>query len=228
MKAINVIIIIILFTCSLFAQSDSLKDSAAKKGEWKTYLIDDFETCENWPVVNTPLFKNKWLKYDPFQSIIKGGPKALSAPNKNYCLGVKTHMDSMGDTRKFVIPVHKVVIPGICQKISFWINSRNKPVTIKLMVQDHMNYFHYLEGDTFVLDHYGWKKIEFNEIDKRVPQVSSAAPDYLPLKILAIILENPLEKVFYKDVYFYIDQLEAYCRVDELINYDGSDIKDRW
>ncbi len=224
MKKISIIIIILIFSNLLFAQTKS----ATKEGEWKWYIVDDFETCAIWPVINTFNFNNKWLNRDPLVTIVRGCPKALSGKENKKCLGAKIKMDDIGDTRKFIMPVHKVVIPGICKKISFWLNSRNTPLTIKIMFLDYMNCIQILECNPFVLNFYGWKKIEISDIDKKIFQLSSASPDYRALRIVAIIIENPLKKVFYKKVYLYIDHLEGYCRVDELANYDGSEIKDKW
>lgn len=213
----------------LSAQEKSKNDDKViRLGQFKWYTIEDFEDCFNWPVVNKPTSDRKWLDRDPVVTMIAGGPRALSAQRKEKCMGIKTKMAHMGDTRKFASPTRKLDIPGICQKITFWVNSRNKPVTIRIMVQDHLNYLHILEPTEYTLDHYGWKKFEITDIDKKVLMLPTTDPSYKPLKLIAFVIENPLKKVFYKKLYIYVDHFEAYCRVDEFTDYDGSKIKDRW
>ncbi len=224
MKIFKILILIILLTNLAFAQSDS----ATKQGEWKWYVLEDFETGTKWPIVNRLHSLKEWTKKNPIISLMKGGPKNVNYEKKETCLGIKIKMDNMGDTRKFVIPLRKIDVPGICQKISFWVNSRNKPLTLKIVVQDYMNYIHVLEPDPFTLDYWGWKKFEVSNVDKLIEQLSSVEPDYRPLKILGFVIENPLKKIFYKPVYVYIDQLETFCRVDTLTDFDGSEIRDVW
>lgn len=201
-------------------------ENKIKEGEWKWYVLDDFEVCYNWPIINEPYFQSAWKNHNPLLSIIEGAPKDLSA--SKYCLGAKFNMDYLGDTRKYILPLHKIEIPGICDKISFWVNGRNRNLTLKIVLLDYFNVASILEPSSITLDFLGWKKFEVNNIMKKVFQLNPVDADYRPLKVMGFVVDNQLKRPFHESFYLYLDQLEAYCRVDAIDNYDGSEIKDKW
>ncbi len=223
------IIIMSLLSPNILLHSQSSSESVVKEGEWKWYTVEDFEECYNWPIINTTDYETEWIYYNPRLTIHKGASRNLNAEKKEKCLGARFIIDFQGDTREFIAPVHHVNIKGLCNKISFWVHSRNKPLTLRVMFKDCYNTLHALEPTEFVLDYYGWKKFEIIDLDKKIiNQLPTTAPDYKPLQIIAFVVENPQHKLFYEPVYIYIDQLEAHTRIDELENYDGYDMPNKW
>lgn len=201
-------------------------DAQAGEGEWKWHTLEDFEQCYNFEIINTPYFQSRWKHQNPLLSIIQGAPKDISS--SQFCLGARFLMDTLGDTKKYILPINKVEIPGVCRKLSFWVNGRRKAVTLRVIVQDYFNVIHILDPHPLSLDFYGWKKLEVDNVDQKVIQLSSVEPDYRPLKFVGFVVENVFRKVYSEPVYVYFDQLEAYCRVDTLGDYDGSRIPDKW
>ncbi len=231
MRKINfILIILIIFSYNSFLYTQgATDDTTIQKGEWTWKLIDDFETCYRWPIINKLYIEKRWKALNPTLSIHSGGSKKLEAKEKEKTMGAKIIMDHFGDTRKFIIPLYNLDIDGKCDKITFWVNSRNKELTIKIILKDYWNSIHYLEPTYFTLDFYGWKKLEVVDLEKKiVDQLPTTAPDYRPLQILGFVIENPLHKVHLKPVYIYIDQLEAYTRVDAFTDYDGFDMSEKW
>ncbi len=238
MKNLVVILINLLLVFSLYSQNSGTQKQATEK----VYLIDDFEMGINWQVYNGEHSKAAWLKNEPLLSLIIGAPKNLSAKytidrkrfyylkeNENkYCLGVKFKMGHVGDTRKFIIPIRQIELPGICKEISFYVNGRDYPIRLRLIVKDYIGYIHTLETSPLLLSFYGWKKVIITDIDKKVSQVDKYDIDYKPLKIIAFVIDNPYKKIFYKKMYLYIDNLVAKCVTYSIPSYDGDKIIDKW
>jgi len=229
MKKVILFVVISLFTLVqlnlLYSQGS---DEKKQQENWKWVLLDDFEDCHNWEIINSSFSTEKWKFNEPCLSRVKGSPKEIATPNNQYCLGAKFHMDETGDTRKFIKPRHIIVLPGYCSKISFWVNGRDKGVVMSVMFLDENNILYTFKTKPAVLDFYGWKKLEVDNLDKKLDQFSKESRHKGPMKIIAFIFENPLERIFDKEIYVYIDQLEAYCRDDQPGQFDGSEIKDIW
>ncbi len=240
------ILISIIFTMSLLINLAYTQDNKIKKQTVeKVYLVDDFETCLNWEVYNGEHSLPKWKNNNPFLAIIPGAPKALKGSSPKYellktryyyvkgnenknCLGVKIKMNRFGDTRKFIIPIHKITFPGICKQLSFYVNSRNYKLRIRVMVKDYIGYIHTLEPTPLMLDFYGWKKLIITNIDKKVSQLDENDIYYKPLEFLAFVIDNPYKKAFPKPVYLYIDEFTAVCDIHPLPDYDGKNMINKW
>lgn len=235
----------LIFGIAMFFLMQSIVIGQQEKIDEKWYLIEDFETCYNWKVYNTEFSKKEWFYLNPVFSIINGAPAKLKKAGDNsyadlqsyyylrpgkydHCLGIKVRMDHFGDTEKFIIPIYKIKIPGICKKISFWINSRNVKITLKVKFENYQNYLYTLEPEPFALDFWGWREFVITDIDKKIPQVPETSVDYKPLQIIGFVLDNPFKKVFKKPIYLYMDQLKAYCTIKAIPDYDGKEILDKW
>ncbi len=239
MKKLALIILVInIFSAGIiFAQQDK-----NEKATEKVYLVDDFESGINWQVYNGEHSKPEWLNNDPLLSLIPGAPKNLDKKyvidrkwyyylheNENkYCMGVKFKMNHIGDTRKFIIPIRQIALPGICKEISFYVNGRNKKLRLRVMFKDYIGYIHTLETSPLLLDFYGWKKVVITDIDKKISQVNKFDINYKPLKIIAFVIDNPYKKIYYKPIYFYLDNLTAKCVTYNIPSYDGDNIIDKW
>ena len=228
-KLIFILVIILYSSYNILLYSQSSQESAIKEGEWKWYIVEDFEQCYNWPIINRTDYEKEWIYKNPRLTIQKGSSKKLDADKKDSCLGARIIIDFQGDTREFIIPVFPIKLKGLCKNITFWVCSGNKPLTIRVMFKDYWNTLYMLEPTEFTLDYYGWKKFEINDLDKKIiNQLPTIAPDYKPLEIIAFVIENPQHKLFYDPVYIYIDQLKAFTRADEFTDYDGADMPNRW
>jgi hypothetical protein len=221
MKYISLFFILIL-SSSIFSQT--------YESEWKWYILDDFEKCDNWPVINGGLFKKEYYNSNPRLAIIPGASEKLTEQPKLNCLGVKILFigNLPGSTEVFVVPLRPIEIPGICKKLSFWVNSRNKKLDIKLRVANYANYIYDLVPEPSTLDFLGWKELVIDNIDKKIPQLNPNRPDYKPIRILSFIISNSAKLTFFKEFYIYIDHLKAYCNEYIMSAYDGSAIKDKW
>lgn len=233
MKLINFILIIIFLAGNItFAQES--EETPIKKGDWNWTLIEDFEINNikqaiSWPALNQKIISPDWFKRNPMIAVMYGASKYLEAENKEMCLGVKILMRDQGDTRKFILPISTPKIEGICQKLTFWVHSRNYLLTIRAIFKDYMNSFHYLEPDIFKLEFFGWKKVTINNIDIKIyDQLPTTDPFYKPLELCGFVIENPLKKTFLKKVYIYLDHVKAFTRVDTLTEYDGKEMRQRW
>ncbi len=223
MQKLFVIFFINLLLINLLCAQNSYE------GKWKWYLIDNFETCYNWPIINGEYYKPEYYYRNPRLAIIRGGSKNLTETPKENCLGVKVlHMGYYFDAQVFIIPVRPIKLPGVCKKITFWINGRNKKLALKVMFANYLNYIYTLTPEPATLDFFGWKKLVIDDIDKKIPQLNPNRLDYRPLKIISFIIENKYRQVFYKPFYLYIDHLKAYCNEYTLHEYDGSEIPDKW
>jgi len=209
--------------------SESSAELVIKEGKWDWYTVEDFKTCKNWPIINRLYFEKEWYYRNPVLSIQKGGSKKLTTPKKFKCLGAKFRIDSQGTTKQYIIPIYPIKVKGIVKKIAFWVHSRYKPLIISVIVKDYFNTIYTLLPEEPTLEFWGWKKLVIEDVDKKVPnQLPTTDPEYKPLEIIAFMVENPLKKNFVKPVYIYIDQLEAYTRIDEFTDYDGADMPQRW
>ena len=61
-------------------------------------------------------------------------------------------MEDKGDTRKFIKPRHNIVLPGLCNKISFWINGRNDSIVMSVIFLDENNIIDILRTNPPVMD----------------------------------------------------------------------------
>jgi len=222
-RFLNFIILLLISTNFIFSQAGS-------EGEWKWYILDDFESCNNWGVINGSFYKPQYYNSNPRLAIIEGGSEKLTETPKNYCLGVKVlHIGSAeGATEVFVIPLKPIEIPGVCKKISFWVNSRNKKLEIRLRVANYMNYIYDLKPEPSDLNFWGWKELVIDDVDKKVPQINPNRLDYKPIKILSFVIDNKYRFNALGSFYLYIDHLKAYCNEYKLPSYDGSKISDKW
>lgn len=223
-KVIIIILIIFIPLVQLIAQGSQEK----KQENWKWFTLDEFEGCFNWRIVNSTFSQSDWKFDHPRLSRVKGAPKELTSENDQYCLGAKFTMENTGDTRRFIIPQHKIVLPGRCKKISFWVNGRGKAIVMSVMFMDENNILHTFRTVPALMDFYGWKKVEIDNLDRKIDQYSVESKYKKPIKIICIILENPMEYWFEKPIYIYLDKLEAYCLDEDPGTYDGSEIPDTW
>lgn len=222
-KFVSLLILVTVLGAPIYAQKYYASD-------WKWYLLDDFENCNNWPVINGEYYKPQYYYSNPRLAIISGGSKNLTESPKKNCLGIKILYigREAGTTEAFVIPIKPIEIPGVCKKITFWVNGRNKKLAIRVRFANYANYIYDLEPEPSVLEFYGWKELVIDNIDKKIPQINPNRSDYKPLKILSFIIDNKFRRTFYKPFYIYIDHLKAYCNEYKLPSYDGSEIPDKW
>ncbi|MBN1899260.1 MAG: hypothetical protein JW827_10815 [Spirochaetes bacterium] len=220
-KVIFFLIITTLLSFSIYAQES--------KGEWKWFIIDNFEECYNWPVINTRTAQPEYYYRNPRLAVIPGAPKGLQDSPKNNVMGIKIlRIGSKYANEVFVTPILPIHLPGVCKKVSFWVNGRNKNLIIKVRFSNYFNGIYTLEPEPSSLQFFGWKEMVIDNIDQKIPQIDPNRLDYRPMKILAFIIENQIGQESFKPFYVYFDQIKAYCNEFTLPSYDGSEIKDTW
>ncbi len=218
---ISIVILFMTFSSQIFSQSDN---------GFKWYVIDDFESCDNWPVINGDFFNPKYYNSNPRLAVIRGASQNLTDSPKKNCLGIKIlSIEKVSNaTELFAIPLKPIALPGICKKISFWVNGRDKKINIKIRFANYANYIYDLSPEPETLNFFGWQELVINDVDKKIAQIDPNRLDYKPLKIISIVIDNKYRQTFFKPFYIYIDQLKAYCNEYKLDEYDGSDIQDKW
>ncbi|BBM89470.1 putative flagellar filament outer layer-like protein [Spirochaetota bacterium] len=201
--------------------------------KFQQYLVDNFEDADLW-------FGGMWVDDGVIQvRKVFGAPEAVRAEDTTtslYSLGAKVNFLRRSYSYASIEPPREIIIPGITQKLSVWVQGRGVPHKLFAVIRD-------FEGKTYrvpfgTLDFTGWKQLEAL-IPERIDQQNKLFATYYRrqgITFVAFYIEFDPDNTF-GNFFTYFDKFEATTNIylyeeqlrnDQLSDEERVDPIDNW